>query len=204
MDLTILCNFLRDEINPNIVWRQTVEDFLSGRMPKKYFFNRIRSYAWYYSDRNSLQTSEPNKYIKEYTYTIMSADLNNKLVGILFTDMSAYPKPLEIEHIVRFNAIVSILLLKRYKVKKCVSVEEANECDVIIPLTSFATPDAEKLNKNKLLYTGSNNYSIIKTNAKMRPIVESVYNLIHEIIIFAKYDNSLKIYNYNYIFMETI
>ena len=202
MDTIILNNFLKEEINPNVIWTNLINAYLSGKCSKEKFIILVRNRGWV-NKNIAFRDETYNQYLKTYTMTLMNGELHGKTIGILYSDLSTFCERLIKDYAEKLRALTTIMDMKMFTYKICTTSNQCNECDVIIPLTSFALKDADELDKNKLLFIGNNDYNIIKCTNRYKENYISIYNLIHAIRNVVRYKTSVE-YDYYYIYIETI
>ena len=200
MDKSILGNYL-STINPNYYWLNLIDTYLTGKIPLEKFVNKIKVLLWY-DKSDPISSSKHNEYINYYTKLVMNEDLNNKSVGIIYTDITElYNININEEYKERLQALEIVLKLKNVNYKIC--SEKFDSFDILIPLTSFAifTEEMNNIDKNKLLYIDNNNYTVINNSNQNIDVLKSSYDVIHVIDCYIKYD-IFKFYNYNYIIVN--
>ena len=194
MDQILLVNFLRNEINPNIKWYKVAEAFLNNTIDIEKFLTIVKRYAWI--DKDIGIVDKFNEHLKYYTELLMSKNVTNMKIGILYTDLNNYSIYTQNDYKDRLEALEIVLKLRRCEYEVCNNIDEANKKDCIIPLTSFAIDcnELERLDKNKLFYIGNNNYTIINKKSETMSYLFDVFHITLNYI----YDNDSKKYNYNY------
>lgn len=203
MDAQILNHFLKNDINRSIIWMPYIENFLTGSNSLETFFENVYKIAHFSKRGSSIKRIGNSKtyYVIESLFAISSRD---KKVAILYNDLSDYPKYLQTSYADSLEFLKSILTMRIIKFEIYDNVADCNLCDYIIPLTSFANKDCNKLNINKLLYFDYNNYSIIKCDKSSVEMYKKTFDMTHSICNYVFNLRDMTPYKYNYIFIDKL
>lgn len=207
MDINILSKYLKENFNNNIDWVKVLYKYDLNNLSKDNklkLLKKIKSLSWI-DKSDPIEGSEYNDYLKYYTELLLIKNVKHKKILIYDSSDNIQQSYLKNELKTRLKTLKSILKMRDIKYNISNKLNEINEYDYIILLTplKITQEEANKIDINKLIYKDNNNYTIIKHNKNNKDILTNIYNLIHDIYNYIKYEDETNIDNKNnYIYIE--